>query len=874
MPGRTYTDFVLDTQILNWGNSGGERIFSVRVLDSPAGQQVEPEPVVIRDYDELDNQVWALEDPQRDVTLAQQRELGTCLADLLLPATARTFLLRSQKRLRSPEEGLRLRLRLDPRLASLPWELMCIGDGGRSPGFLALDPQLSIVRHEVLPIPVDWPTPSKTLRIVVAMASPLGNTRLDALPGEQRAIKQALSSVRGVDPDYKPDYGEQEIRGPIPSASLADLRAALKAKPRTDVFQFSGHGKFVPRSGRELGTERGKGFIFLEGKAGSEQVTADQLARLVHDKCVRLIYLDACETAASRPYEGAESFAVELLEHELPCVLAMQFAVNDQLAALFTMAFYQALVAGWTVDEAVSQGRAAVYARGQRGRYAVRDWGAPVLYSRIPGGDLFRPVLDEQARQEAERLAEQRARLSQAWWGWASGDDTLATRGQLDNLEEAAAEVELAPFQLLFLLRSSAKAWVPGTPWLERLRHQGGKWVTDLDDPHTGEVDEMPEVRPILGLDQPPAARPEGVGRLAWSAVAHPDQLTRQTAALALASLEAQDGLRRLDGAVRAVKGLPARWAARAPAWLRRVDRTLGPVKAPGQRWWRRAELRGTLVELDPGHTADYTGSLPPPGRISLWLWRFWRRFLCDLGRILSLTLGAGLGAALTLGAVRLWLAIAAGPFEGPLFAGNLTGGLFLGAATALGMALAGPLLVGRPSQAGRAGPGRRGLLDFARQPAVLAVLLGALFFGTAHLPVRWFNGIAPLDQTLLILAGYLAGLGVSLGLYALPRAGLRLGPAGWLLRLGTAAGIWVLVQLAFGNSSRSATAVNYVADVYTRVLFQHRPALQAWVGRFSNTVTLLDAALAGVLLLVGTAAGLQIAAGLYARWSAAVHRD
>ena len=69
-----------------------------------------------------------------------------------------------------------------------------------------------------------------------------------------------------------------------------------------------------------------------------------------------------------------------------------------------------------------------------------------------------------------------------------------------------------------------------------------------------------------------------------------------------------------------------------------------------------------------------------------------------------------------------------------------------------------------------------------------MAVGLGTLFFGLAHLTVAWFNGLNPAKAPLVAPMGLVAGLGLSLALYGQPRVGLRLRIRSWLLRLTTAA--------------------------------------------------------------------------------------
>jgi hypothetical protein len=70
----------------------------------------------------------------------------------------------------------------------------------------------------------------------------------------------------------------------------------------------------------------------------------------------------------------------------------MQFRLADASAPHFLANLYALVLQGYTIDEAVSQGRRALFAHtGQtNGDWAKdRDWGVPVLYLRAEDGVLF-----------------------------------------------------------------------------------------------------------------------------------------------------------------------------------------------------------------------------------------------------------------------------------------------------------------------------------------------------------------------------------------------------------------------------------------------------------------------------------------------------
>jgi len=404
-----YRDFVLVADDVQQ-EADVVKKFTVSVFDSPVGQGEKKEIVTVPD--DLAKRIRRLDERQYDTDVASQIELGELLAGLLLPPYARTLFAASLARLRD-DEGLRLRLRLADELADFPWEYACIQDGRgertatrEAPlwgSFLALDPRISIARHEAVAVPGDWFAAPGRRRVVVAMASPPPYPKLE-LAAEQRALKAELGKVAGLEAVYVPDLTGVPAPPDPSGATLKELLAALME--RTDVFHFSGHGGFA----RDLATVEagGTGVIILAGENGQAGapgrapllVPADRLAELLRGKGVRLVVLGACETGRRDGRNVWSGVAAALLKAGIPAVVAMQFTIQDRLATAFDAAFYRGLVAGFTVDEAVTLGRAAI--RAEAAGSDVRDWGVPVLYLRAPGGRVFNPVSDEPARRQAE----------------------------------------------------------------------------------------------------------------------------------------------------------------------------------------------------------------------------------------------------------------------------------------------------------------------------------------------------------------------------------------------------------------------------------------------------------------------------------------
>jgi hypothetical protein len=406
-----YRDFILIADDVHRAEDGGVQQFSVSVFDSPVGQGEFKEKVRVPAT--MPQLMRRLESRQLDEDLDQQIVLGEALGALLLPPRARQMFGESLARL-APDEGLRFRLRLDDALANLPWEYCWLQDsrGERTAdGFLALDPRVSIVRHEAIAVPGDWFDAPTNRRVLVAMASPRPYEKyheLRSLPREQQRIREALSKVPGVDAEFVPVLSEGDDAA-TSGVTVGQLAAALTR--RTDVFHFSGHGEFV----RELTSGEGQGALIFGDAAGKAfPVSGSRLCELLRSRGIRLVVLGACEGGRRDGINIWSGVAAALLREGIPAVVAMQYTIDDGLAASFMAAFYGALVAGYLIDEAVAAGRATIRMEAMGGIRDIRDWGVPVLYLRSPSGAVFRPVNNADAAQEAARavglVVEQRVR--------------------------------------------------------------------------------------------------------------------------------------------------------------------------------------------------------------------------------------------------------------------------------------------------------------------------------------------------------------------------------------------------------------------------------------------------------------------------------
>jgi len=285
---------------------------------------------------------------------------------------------------RQRERGLRLKLRIAPdcaELASLPWEYLYREDTRE---FLNLSRRTPIVRYLEVPRPVEPLPVEGPLRVLVVIASPRDYPPLD-LAREQRLIQQAL----GEHPEVELDFLDQ--------ATPAALQRRL-AQRDYHILHYMGHGGFDEQTGQ--------GVLLLEDEEGYGQpLSGEDLGILLRDApTVRLVFLNACETARVTRQQGQDPFAgvaTALVLQGIPAVVAMQFPISDEAALAFAREFYPALAAGYPVDAAVAEGRKAIRLEDP----GSMEWGTPVLFMRAPDGVIFRvkpaAVEEEEDRKPA-----------------------------------------------------------------------------------------------------------------------------------------------------------------------------------------------------------------------------------------------------------------------------------------------------------------------------------------------------------------------------------------------------------------------------------------------------------------------------------------
>lgn len=314
-------------------------------------------PTNIATYRELEQRLSQL-DTDEDALL----QLGAFLFEALFQEKAGEVFSISQGRMQAGE-GLRFKLSIaaeESAVAALPWEF--IADPNRGPLSL-LD--MPIVRHVPLALPTSTLRIELPLRVLLTGAHTPPHP--DAVTSELWSVKESLEAA--VQRGLVQLEVEEHLTPP-------KLQALLRQE--FHVWHFVGHGGF-DQSGRNARLS------FEDDDGDVQRVSAMQLGIMLNRSSLRLVVLNACESArlAIEPFR---SLAPALIRGQVPAVVAMQFSVPQESTRAFAGEFYRTLAEGFPIDACVTEGRKAIMNEIGLGR---PDWGIPVVYTRAADGKLF-----------------------------------------------------------------------------------------------------------------------------------------------------------------------------------------------------------------------------------------------------------------------------------------------------------------------------------------------------------------------------------------------------------------------------------------------------------------------------------------------------
>lgn len=357
--------------------------YNAFVLDAPAGQAAASFQLPFTEL-ELENYLLRLaraSTPVRRVESPEMRaakHFGGKLFDAVFAGDVRAVWRASLDEAARQARGLRLRLFLDktPELGDLPWEFLYNASVNR---FLALSTKTPVVRFLNLPETARPLRISPPLRVLTVISSPIDF--------EPLGVQQERAKLDGA-------LGDLQRRGLVAlefmaAPTLGTLQRHLRRK-EYHILHFIGHGNF------DRSAQDGE-LVFEDEQRRGRRVSGQDLGMLLHDHdSLRLAILNTCEGARSSRADPFVGVAQSLVQQGIPAVIAMQFAISDEAAIVFSQEFYRALADGYPVDGALTEARKTIFAQDNE-----VEWATPVLYMRSPDGRLF----DLEKRDDAKAAA-------------------------------------------------------------------------------------------------------------------------------------------------------------------------------------------------------------------------------------------------------------------------------------------------------------------------------------------------------------------------------------------------------------------------------------------------------------------------------------
>jgi hypothetical protein len=299
------------------------------------------------------------------VSAEQRIDLGEELGQCMFPPRVLAAFTETLRALEA-DTGIRVRLLcVDEEMARWPWELVRIAVPATArPRYLFRDERFSLVRTVIDHRPVDQPKERRNLVILTVDATKVVD-----------------------DQELEPDFPEQlphaapllrfDLTHPTKRTIDELIDQIADGEDPLDIFHFTGHGR-PPRDG-----QAGALVLYRDQDTGSEHYRGDELARQLHRAGTSLAFVNACYTDHAAPGDGPG--IAQSLTGIVPVVIAMRDAVRDRDAKDFAETFYQWLLNGSTVDEAVARGRVAL-------DESLPGWGYVVLYSRASSGRFLEPM--------------------------------------------------------------------------------------------------------------------------------------------------------------------------------------------------------------------------------------------------------------------------------------------------------------------------------------------------------------------------------------------------------------------------------------------------------------------------------------------------
>jgi hypothetical protein len=372
----------IDTYRLSFGQN--EQI-QIRRIQGDQDYAVAEYPLRVNDVQR--DTIKVLIDMLRASRLERNEELkalGANLYTALFSESAGKELMEAVNDKRTDGNPIRIELRFEyeqRELASWPWEyLFCPSDYNvaGSGKFLATMSNRVLLNRSLLldrigPIEIDEPP----ISLLLVAASPKGKeVAYKALRDELRAFEGEQGSAGRL-------KVHELVGTDLESIASVDNFLTLVDRLSPHVIHFVGHGECTNKGGK---------IAFVDETGEPEWVKDEDLAEWLNDApSVRLVFLQACESARPGPHQAISGLALHLAHQAIPAVVGMQYVVENRMASLFARTFYQSLINYAHVDVAMQEGRRSIRMLARR-LATKHEFGLPVLYLSRRGGLLIPEV--------------------------------------------------------------------------------------------------------------------------------------------------------------------------------------------------------------------------------------------------------------------------------------------------------------------------------------------------------------------------------------------------------------------------------------------------------------------------------------------------
>jgi len=303
-----------------------------------------------------------------EVNRSEMRWIGNELFNILFSSNSFNILMSSLEIAKQENKKLRIKLRIDsPELVGLPWELM--HSDRLPPGFILLHDKLALARYIPFKQRQSKQQSRLPLKILVVISSPHGLVPID-VEAEKKLIQKSLRQLT-LGRDVRLKFCE--------TATLEKFRTEFQ-RHQPDVLHYIGYSDFDQ--------EKLMTFLAFEDEKGElRHVDLESFGSILYESPVKLVVLNnGWGRYGLRQNQTFIEAAQYLMRFGVPAVVAMQFAIPDEFAIIFSKVFYSTLIKHFSVDEAVAEARRAIMLRLGLNR---ADWAAPVLFTRGQSGNIF-----------------------------------------------------------------------------------------------------------------------------------------------------------------------------------------------------------------------------------------------------------------------------------------------------------------------------------------------------------------------------------------------------------------------------------------------------------------------------------------------------